>query len=278
MLLRLSNMRIAFTKMHGAGNDFVMIDNRAGTIQLSTGQIAAICHRRFGVGADGILLLEAPADPGTQDARMVYFNADGSRAEMCGNGARCFTAFALEHGVGTPGRLRFLTDAGLITAQVQGDLITITLTAPVDLRLQQSIPVAAGTAVVHHINTGVPHVVQFVEDVAKIDLRPAGAELRFHPAFKPRGANANFAQVTAGGLVLIRTYERGVEDETLACGTGVTATGILAHLVHGVALPVRLRVAGGDELLVNFTRQGDMIRDVTLTGPAKTVFSGVMEI
>jgi diaminopimelate epimerase len=271
-------MRLAFTKMHGAGNDFVMLDNRTGQLRLTTEQITDLCHRRFGIGADGVLLLEKPEDAATQDARMVYFNADGSRAEMCGNGARCFTAFALAHGVGTPERVRFLTDAGLITATVRGPSITIQMTAPHDLRLKQTIPVKAGNILVHHINTGVPHVVKFVDDVSKVDIRPEGAELRFHTEFKPKGANANFAQVQPDGLVRIRTYERGVEDETLACGTGVTATGILAHLVHGVKLPVHLQVAGGDILEVNFVRSGDTIRDVTLTGPAKVVFAGEVEI
>ena len=271
-------MRIAFTKMHGAGNDFVMIENRSGALRLSPEQIDALCHRRFGVGADGVLLLEKPEDPATQDARMVYFNADGSRADMCGNGARCFTAFALAHGVGTPERVRFLTDAGLITAHVRGDQFTVQLTAPHDFRLHQTIPLKAGATEVHHVNTGVPHVVRFVNDVTKIDIRPEGSELRFHGAFKPKGANANFAQILPDGLVVIRTYERGVEDETLACGTGVTATGILAHLVHGARLPVKLRVASGDVLTINFVRDGETIRDVTLTGPAKTVFSGEIEI
>jgi diaminopimelate epimerase len=272
-------MRLAFTKMHGAGNDFVMFDNRSGSLRLTTEQIATLCHRRFGVGADGILLLEKPDDVAAQDARMVYFNADGSRAEMCGNGARCFTAFALAHGVGTPQRLRFLTDAGLITATVRGEHITIQMTTPHDLRLHQTVALKAGPAIVHHVNTGVPHVVRFVDEVSKVDIGPEGAELRFHAAFQPKGANANFAQVHANGLVVIRTYERGVEDETLACGTGVTATGILAHLVHGAKLPVRLQVAGGDILEVNFSRSGDSgISDVTLTGPAKVVFSGQIEI
>jgi diaminopimelate epimerase len=271
-------MRIAFTKMHGAGNDFVMLDNRAGELRLTTDQIVALCHRRFGVGADGVLLLEKPEDVATADARMVYFNADGSRAEMCGNGARCFTAFALAHGVGTPERLRFLTDAGPITATVRDDLITIQMTPPHGLRLRQTIPLRAGPALAHHVNTGVPHVVRFVDDVTKIDIRPEGAELRFHAAFQPKGANANFAQIMPDGLVVARTYERGVEDETLACGTGVTAVGILAHLVHGVKLPVRIRVASGDVLTVNFAREGDAIRDVTLTGPAKTVFTGEVEV
>jgi diaminopimelate epimerase len=152
------------------------------------------------------------------------------------------------------------------------------MTEPRDLRLRQRVELRSGAAEVHHLNTGVPHVVRFVEDVSKVDIRPEGAELRFHPAFAPKGANANFAQVQASGPVLVRTYERGVEDETLACGTGVTAVGILAHLVKGVARPVRLKVAGGDVLAIDFERAGDAIRKVTMTGPAKVVFTGSVEL
>lgn len=271
-------MRIQFTKMHGAGNDFVMIDNRSGALSLTTRQIAALCDRHFGVGADGVLLLEQPQDTATADARMVYFNADGSRAEMCGNGARCFTAFALAHGVGTPARLRFVTDAGPMTALVRDGQITIAMTAPKDLRVGATLTLKSGTATVHHVNTGVPHAVKFVEDVSKVDIRPEGSELRFHAAWGPKGANANFAQIRSGAPVLVRTYERGVEDETLACGTGVTAVGILAHLVHGVPLPVQVQVAGGDVLQVNFDARGDALSNITLTGPAVVVFTGEIEL
>lgn len=271
-------MRFPFTKMHGAGNDFVMVDNRDGALRFTADQVAALCHRRFGIGADGLLLLQRPEDAATQDARMVYYNADGSRAEMCGNGARCFTAFALARGVGTGGRLRFLTDAGLVAATMREDRITVEMTPPHDLRLRLALLLASGPAELHHVNTGVPHVVRFVPDVARVDIRPEGAELRHHPAFAPKGANANFAQILPDGLVLVRTYERGVEDETLACGTGVTAVGILAHLVHDVPTPVRTRVAGGDEITIGFRRSGETISDVTMTGPARVVFSGTVEI
>jgi diaminopimelate epimerase len=209
---------------------------------------------------------------------MIYYNADGSRAEMCGNGARCFTAFALEHGVGGNGRLRFHTDAGLLTSTVDGDQYTIEMSEPFDLRIGQTIPLKSGDTLVHHVNTGVPHVIRFVDDVARVDIRPEGAELRFHPAFAPKGANANFVEILSDGLVVVRTYERGVEDETLACGTGVTAVGIVAHLVHDVPQPVRLRVAAGDILGVSFDRDGDTISNVKLTGPARTVFKGSVEI
>lgn len=271
-------MRIAFTKMHGAGNDFVLIDNRSGNLHLSIEQITALCHRRFGVGADGLLLLEQPETPGGADARMVYFNSDGSRAGMCGNGARCFTAFALSLGLGQPGRLSFVTDAGPMIATERDGQITIRMTPPRDLRLGLRLPLANGTAKVHAVDTGVPHVVRFVDDVARVDVRSEGRELRFHPALGPKGANANFAQIQPDGLVLVRTYERGVEDETLACGTGVTAVGILSHLVHELEHPVRLQVAGGDVLTVDFQAEGSAIRDVTLTGPAKHVFDGTLEL
>jgi len=271
-------MRVPFTKMHGAGNDFVLMDNRRGEIRLTTAQIDALCHRRFGIGADGILLLQGPENPSSHDARMVYFNSDGSRAEMCGNGARCFTAFALGHGVGRNGTLRFLTDAGELSATSHGDTITVQMTEPFDIRLGLTVPLETGNTTVHYANTGVPHVVRFVDDVSKVDIKPEGSELRFHPAFAPKGANANFAQVQSDGPVLVRTYERGVEDETLACGTGVTAVGILAHLVHGVPLPVRIRVAGGDHLTIDFKRAGGKVTQVSMTGPAKVVFTGEIDL
>lgn len=271
-------MELSFLKMHGAGNDFVMIENLDGTLSLSEKQIAALCHRQFGVGADGLMLLEK--DPqGEYDARMIYHNADGSRAEMCGNGARCFTAFAMEHGCGDGEKLRFLSDAGPITATASGTLYTIELTPPAGTRTNIPLSLESGPAEVHYSDTGVPHVVRFVDDVQKIDIRPAGAELRYHPEFAPRGANANFAQIQdSKSPILVRTYERGVEDETLACGTGVTAVAILAHLVYQVPKPVSVKVAGGDILRVDFAVEGKKILGVTLTGPAVKVFSGTISI
>ncbi|MCH8473973.1 MAG: diaminopimelate epimerase [Opitutales bacterium] len=271
-------MELTFLKMHGAGNDFVMIENLDGSISLSEKQIAALCHRQFGVGADGLMLLEK--DPqGEYDARMIYHNTDGSRAEMCGNGARCFTAFALEHGCGDGEKLRFLSDAGPITATATGNLYTIELTPPAGTRTNIPITLREGPAEVHYSDTGVPHVVRFVPDIQKVDIRPAGSELRFHPEFAPRGANANFVQIqNPGEPLLIRTYERGVEDETLACGTGVTAAAILAHLVHQIPKPVSVQVAGGDVLRVDFAVEGDKVLGVTLTGPAVKVFTGTITL
>jgi diaminopimelate epimerase len=269
-------MQIDFAKMHGAGNDFVMIDNLDASVRFSPDQIAGICQRRFGIGADGVLLLEPPNSE-KADATMVYFNADGSRAEMCGNGARCFAAFALGRGLGRDGLLRFNTDAGIVSAEKVDGLYRVELTPPTDLILNRTIELGSGPTTVHSVNTGVPHVVHFVDDINAVDIRPFGSEIRHHADFAPSGTNVNVAEIGEDGLVRARTYERGVEDETLACGTGVTAVGIVSHLIHKIARPVRLRVAGGSVLLVDFEETTSGIEKVTLTGPAATVFTGTME-
>lgn len=269
-------MTIEFTKMHGAGNDFVVIGNLDGKLRLTAAQVAFLCDRRFGIGADGLLLLEKGPEAGLH-AQMVYYNADGSRAEMCGNGARCFTSFALAQDLGANNRVKFRTDAGDMEGVAENGLFTIQMTPATDTRLSLKMNLEAGPAMVHYTDTGVPHVVKFVEDIAAVNIKPEGAELRYHEAFKPRGANVNFAQLD-GDRVLVRTYERGVEDETLACGTGVTAVAILSHLVHQVEKPVRLKVAGGDTLRVDFRVEGNTIDQVTLTGPAKVVFTGAIKI
>jgi len=269
-------MTIPFTKMHGAGNDFVVIDNLDGRCDLTTEQIIYLCDRRFGAGADGLLLLEkGPTED--LDAQMVYYNADGSRAEMCGNGARCFISFALAHQLGLDGRLKFRTDAGDMEGVAENGHITVQMTPALDTQLSLRVNLNDGPSTVHYTDTGVPHVVKFVDDISNVDIKPEGSELRFHDAFQPRGANVNFAQLD-GDQVLVRTYERGVEDETLACGTGVTAVAILAHLVNGVEKPINLKVAGGDTLGVDFNVDGDQIDQVTLTGPAKVVYTASIEL
>ena len=269
-------MKLNFTKMHGAGNDFVMVENLDGSVRLTTEQIAQLCHRRFGVGADGLVLLgKAPSKE--LDAQMIYFNADGSRAEMCGNAARCFTAFALAHEVGDPLGLSFRTDAGDLTSREMDGQYSVEMTPASDLRLNFTLDLLTGPALLHYANTGVPHVIRFVPNVEEVDIVAEGSELRYHEEFSPRGANANFAQVNGNG-VMVRTYERGVEGETLACGTGVAAVAIVAHLVHNVARPVLLKVAGGDSLSVDFLVEGTSIEEVTLTGPAIFVYSGSIEV
>jgi diaminopimelate epimerase len=264
--------RLPFVKMTGAGNDFVVIDNRARRHALSAAQIERLCHRRFGIGADGLLAVE-PADGPGADFRMRYYNADGGEAEMCGNGARCFARFVQAMPRAEVERVRFLTPAGLITGDYLGGEVRVNLTEPTETKIRQRADFGWGEIEYHFMNTGVPHVVLFVPDVEKAEIVAHGRAIRRSPVF-PRGTNVNFVQVVDAQNLLVRTYERGVEDETLACGTGVTAAALLTNRVRGNPLPLRLKVRGGDILTVGARGDGEGFRDVTLTGPAVEVFSG----
>jgi diaminopimelate epimerase len=266
---------LTFTKMNGAGNDFVMLDNRDSKLALDKEQIARLCDRHRGVGADGLLMVE-PAQNGS-NFRMRYYNADGGEAEMCGNGARCFGRYA-QRISGQKGDITFETIAGVITAQFFGQSVRIQMSQPHSLRLNEVLDVAGEKLTVHSLNTGVPHAVVFVEDLEQVDVRKLGASLRYHPHFAPKGTNANFVQKTGAQAISIRTYERGVEDETLACGTGMVASGIIFHELNGAASPVSVKVRGGDTLEIGFQQDGDVYRDVTLTGPADFVFDGQVAI
>ena len=266
---------LRFIKMNGAGNDFVLLDNRGGEIRLEPGQISRICDRHRGVGADGILLLEKAANGA--DFRMRYYNADGGEAEMCGNGARCFARFA--HKVaGASGRISFETPAGVIGAELKGELVTLQMSEPHDLRLHISLPEVADYEAIHFINSGVPHVAIPVKRLEDIDVRRDGALIRRHPMFAPKGTNVNFLEKRGPGSIAIRTYERGVEDETLACGTGVVASALIFSAIEKSDGPISVLVRGGSELQVGFQRKGDAFGAVTLTGPAEFVFEGTIEV
>ncbi|QSR85685.1 diaminopimelate epimerase [Methylacidimicrobium sp. B4] len=270
-------MKIHFTKMTGAGNDFVVVDNRDGRLRLRPDQIARLCDRHFGIGADGMLVAEAD---GRQDRiRMRYYNADGGEASLCGNGARCFARF-LEPLVREQegGRLSFLTGAGLIEATFAGGEVSITMPDPGESRLRQLVSTRHGPLEVHWIHTGVPHLVVFVQSVKSIDVEELGRELRWLPDFAPEGVNADFVELLGSNRIAVRTYERGVEAETLACGTGVTASALVAHRVKGHSSPVSVLVRSGDWLRVGFERTGDRLHGVRLEGPARAVFTGEMEV
>ena len=262
---------IHFWKMNGAGNDFVMLDNRDLRHDLSKTQIAALCDRHRGVGADGLLAVE-PAQNGA-DFRMRYYNADGGEAEMCGNGARCFARFANMLAGWNLERVSFETPAGVIGAAFRGDNVRIQMSDPHTLRSGLTLEVSGTPQTVHFINTGVPHAVVVVENLAAVPVREWGAALRFHSEFRPKGTNANFLTATPDGIT-IRTYERGVEDETLACGTGMVACALVHHLLTGAPSPVQVKVQGGDTLEIGFEKTADGFRHVTLTGPADIVFEG----
>jgi diaminopimelate epimerase len=275
-------MKIAFTKMNGAGNDFVMIDNRAGSVELATSTIRGLCERKRGIGADGVILIET--GPGV-DFRMRYFNSDGGEAEMCGNGARCAGWFAASLGIGTHSekdtRLTFLSQAGEMAATVTGTRVAVSMTDATSFEKRVSVPVAGGEEIVHLINTGVPHAVRLEPDwhgLTDEQVVTRGRRIRLHEKFSPAGVNANFVSVGDDGLVKIRTYERGVEAETLACGTGsVAAAIVLAHLGL-VQSPVRLVTYGGDGLSVSFHSTQDGANHVILEGPASVNFTGTCDL
>ena len=267
---------LPFVKMSGAGNDFVVIDNRALSHALTREQIARLCDRHFGIGADGLLAVE-PAGQPDADFRMRYYNADGGEAEMCGNGARCFARFVHPLRRANAEQVRFLTPAGLITGEYVGDEVRVNLTAPTETKLHQRADFGWGEIEYHFMNTGVPHAVVYVSDAAQADVIAHGCAIRRSTIF-PRGTNVNFVQVTDSGKLIVRTYERGVEDETLACGTGVVAVALVTKLVHRLALPLCVKVRGGDLLTVGARVEGDAFCDVTLTGPATEIFSGEIKI
>lgn len=265
--------QVAFVKMSGSGNDFILIDHRSGGLDESAlpALVAGICRRRFSVGADGVILIESST---TADFRWQFFNADGSRADMCGNGARCAARYAHQLGLCGPD-LCFETAAGLIRAQVSGRRVTIRLTDPHRLTLLMPIALRDQTIMVSSVNTGVPHVVVTGTTVDEVDLPSLGREIRFHPRFAPEGTNVNFiCREPAGGGIRMRTYERGVEAETLSCGTGAVAGALVAAAQFGMTSPVRVLTRSGDTLTVFFEQRDGRFHDIRQEGEVRFIYSG----
>lgn len=277
-----TTMLLHFFKMNGAGNDFIIVDNRdlALTPELDGDTIAALCDRHRGIGADGLLAVE-PAQKGA-DFRFRYYNADGGEAEMCGNGARCFGRFIAHLGEIVLKKVTFETMVGTLSAEMIGDNVRIAMSEPADLKLNLDTRIEGINGALHFVNTGVPHVVTFVKDseaLDEFDVYNHGAAIRNHAAFAPAGTNANFVTVLAPSHISIRTFERGVEDETLACGTGMVASALVHHLLSGAPGPIQVDVEGGDTLEIGFEKSGDKgFKNVTLTGPADFVFEGEIDI
>jgi diaminopimelate epimerase len=265
-------MVLEFTKMNGAGNDFVLIDDRAQKLKLTRAQIIGLCDRHRGVGADGVIIL-VPCASGKADWAWQFYNSDGSTGEMCGNGARCFARF-VQRLTGLARDFTFETEAGVITAKFQAERVTVSLTQPKDLRLNEQISLRSGPQTIHSFNTGVPHAILFVPDADKAMVLELGPEIRRHPRFGPRGTNVNFVQVLRPSHIRVRTFERGVEGETLACGTGVTASALVSSRVHNFDSPVKAQVQGGDQLEVSFQQANGAFTDVRLSGPAEFAFDG----
>jgi len=265
--------------MSGSGNDFLMIDNGKG--QLSSKELVKLaksaCPRRISAGADGLIVIEKAVQPG-HAYRMRILNADGSEAEMCGNGSRCVAVFANHLGVaGLTQTIETLAGTLHATASEDGRSAKVSLSPPHSMEIKAAVEVLGKSTELCFINTGVPHAVEFVDDVSQVDLKARGAAIRYHEAFKPQGTNANFVQLLGGQAIKLRTYERGVEDETLACGTGATASAICTALRHAYAPPINIHVASGDVLTIHF--QLDQAQKSTqappfLEGPVKTVYKG----
>lgn len=256
----LTTVSTDFNKYEGTGNDFIIIDNRKLTFIAENTKISAMCHRRFGIGADGLILIEP--DPGA-DFRMRYFNADGGEGSMCGNGGRCAAHFAFRNNI-APAEMEFTAFDGKHKATVNGDIVTI------DLADVEKVTADGESC---FLNTGSPHHVEFINDIESIDVVTRGREIRYSRRYAPHGTNVNFVAV-ACDKISVRTYERGVEDETLSCGTGVTASAIAAVTTGQFdSMPVNIETPGG-RLMVNFIRDGNSAKSVKLTGPATFVYSG----
>lgn len=267
-------MNINFWKMHGASNDFVLVDDRNESFPINNKDlIASIGARRTGVGCEGIILIQ-PSDKA--DFRMRFFNPDGSEVEMCGNGARCVAKLANEIGA-APDKMTIDTIAGILSAEMEGDLVRLGMTEPKDWQLQKSLDLNGIPTVYSFVNSGVPHAVIEVEDLDVCNIQEMGAGIRYHSAFAPSGTNANFISVTSPDSLRVRTYERGVEGETLACGTGMVASALIAARLGKVTAPVTILPASGDKIVVGFNLNDDGASSVTLLGPAVHVFKGVLE-
>lgn len=264
-------MRTAFAKYEGAGNDFILIDNREGGFTPDAALIARLCDRHFGIGADGLMTLSHSAEI---DCSMRYYNADGSLGEMCGNGARCFTLFAEHLGIGGETKFFDATD-GLHTARIRR---TKGATGEIELGMIAVREIRCGDGW-WFLNTGVPHYVEFVEDLRTVDVCARGRQIRYDLERFPQGTNVNFVQPLERGVIRMRTYERGVENETLACGTGATAAAIVtAAALQPETTRFRVLVPGG-ELSVRFSHEPSTTTytDIRLTGPARRVFDGVFD-
>jgi diaminopimelate epimerase len=278
--------KISFAKMSGAGNDFVLFDRRANSgLELTPQRVKNICHRRKGIGADGVLVID---DKPGYDFNMEYYNSDGSTGTLCGNGARCIIRYAYLSGRLKDGKATFMCYDKIYTGEIiDPDNVKFYFNSPLAIETNFLINVDNNMLNVSYADTGSPHVVIKSTEIYKLpgtvdsrgnsfDQLPVfelGRKIRYLENFAPRGANVNFIENTEGKLK-IRTYERGVEDETLACGTGSVASALIAFLVDNINPPVKLITKGGYELIVDFKYSDGKFEDLSLTGHSEVVFTG----
>lgn len=262
--------------MQGSGNDFILVDNRGGVLKGMNlkGLAVKVCDRHYSVGADGLIVIVPSKNA---DFKWRFFNADGSEAEMCGNGSRCAARFAHLKKIARK-NMSFETLAGIVHAQVKKDTVKVQLAGATGLRMNIAIPLDSGRRMGHFINTGVPHVVYLSKDLDNEDIDRIGRTTRFHPLFKPLGANVNFLQILSKHKLRIRTYERGVENETLACGTGAVATALIAGSLGAASSPLEVLTPGGEKLIVSFERAGDAFNTIHLEGKAEVICEGTLYV
>ncbi len=262
-------MQISFTKYHGTGNDFILIDNRNGNIVLQEKKIAFLCHRQFGIGADGLMFLFSSEK---YDFEMKYFNSDGGEGSMCGNGGRCITAFAKAIGL-IDQNARFMAIDGVHESKILSESARETF---VSLKMKdvENVEIREGNYI---INTGSPHCIKFVENVELTEVFTEGKKIRWDEQFQPDGINVNFVEIK-NDHIIVRSFERGVENITLSCGTGVTAASI-ATAVFTNTSPGKIKVkTDGGDLLVRFNKNKGRFTDIFLEGPAVKVFDGIIDI
>jgi diaminopimelate epimerase len=271
--MQFTQMPLPFTKMSGTGNDFILIDHRQPRIarEVMPEFARLVCRRRFSVGADGLIFIE---DSDQADFKWLFYNADGSEAEMCGNGARCAARFAYMRGI-APAHMRFETLAGIIEANVSDTDVSVLMTPPQEFRQGVELECDGNSLQLDCVDTGVPHAVLFVDNYDQVDVCRLGSRIRHHQEFMPAGTNVNFVMALENGAFKVRTYERGVENETMACGTGAVASALVAAVKGQVSSPVEIVTSGGDKLQIIFDLQeGPGAKNVFLKGPASMIYNG----
>ncbi len=264
--------QIPFYKMSGSGNDFIIIDNREKVVPEDDlqGFIAGICRRKMSVGADGLILVENTEQA---DFKWRFYNSDGSVAEMCGNGARCVARFAYQNGI-VGERMSFETLAGVVHAEVIEKRVKISMPDPFELILDENLGIAQGNITMSNVNTGVPHVVIETPTLDNAEVVALGREIRHHSRFSPAGTNVNFVSAGSDDMITIRTYERGVEDETLACGTGAVAASIVRASKSKIDSPVKVLTRSGEQLMVYFDQEEGTFSNIYLEGDARIIYGG----
>ncbi len=267
-------MEVSFTKAVASGNDFIIIDAVKDRNSLPLDNISDFvikaCTRHLSIGSDGVLLIE-PSE--SADIRMRIFNPDGKEVSMCGNGSRCAALYAAATGL-TGKEMSIETLAGELKSSVDGNRVKVAMTVPKALKKGFPLSLGKDSCDISFVDTGVPHVIIFFDDIETVDVNGLGGTIRYHKDFDPAGTNVNFVKVIGKDEIEVRTYERGVEGETLACGTGSVASAIMANAVHGTQSPVKVRTRSGESLLIHFTADVSGYKDVFMEGNAEIVYNG----